>query len=330
MSVILDALRRSRNRGDGSARTSAAGPRQVPAALGLAASSSFATSGRRAARRRLLGLGLLLVIGLGAWAVVQVARVLVTNDAPAAQSAANPAGRPSSAAASDAPVVPPPAASSTEPRVILRSAPPPDVQPARARNERPDLLNQFQLAVRHQTQGDDEEALKHYRAVLAADARNVPAHNNLGLLYYRRGSTKEAVDYFRRAIALDPQYVKARSNLAVALMDAGRLAEARAEVRAAMALEPRNADLIVNLALIEKADRHRERAVELLVRATGEQPTNALAHYNLALVYDEQGAGARAYDHYTRFIAFAGPEQAALASEVRRRLTVLTTPLAAR
>ena len=328
MSVILDALRRSRHRGDGSARTSAAEPRRVPAALGLASSSSIVSSGRHVARRRLLGLGLLLVIGLGAWAVVQVARVLVTNDAPAAQSAANPARQPSSPAASDAPTASPPAAGSTESRVILSSAPPPDAQAVRAPNERPDLVNQFQLAVRHQTQGSDEEALKHYRAVLAADPRNVRAHNNLGLLYYRRGSTREAVDYFRRAIALDPQYVKARSNLAVALLDAGRLAEARAEVRTAMALEPRNADLIVNLALIEKADRQRERAIELLVRATGEQPRNALAHYNLALVYDEQGAVARAYDHYTRFIAFAGPEQAALASEVRRRLTMLTTQLA--
>jgi tetratricopeptide (TPR) repeat protein len=276
-----------------------------------------------------LGLGLLLVIGLGAWAVVQVARVLVSNDTPAAQAEAHPAGRPSPAAGSDAPGAPP-AASSAEARVILRSAPPPDVQVARAPNEGADLVNQFQLAVRHQTQGNDAEALKHYRAVLAADARNVQATNNVGLLYHGRGSTTEAVDYFRRAIALDPQYVRARSNLAVALMEAGDLVAARTEVRAALALEPRNADLIVNLALIERADRHRERALELLVRATGEQPTNALAHYNLALVYDEQGEVARAYDHYTRFLAFAGPEHAALASDVRRHLSMLATQPAPR
>ena len=190
------------------------------------------------------------------------------------------------------------------------------------------MANHFELAVRDQTLGNDDEALKHYRAVLASDALNVQAHNNLGLLYHRRGKTQDAVDQFRQALALDPQYVKARSNLAVALMEAGRLPEARAEVRAAMALEPRNTDLIVNLALVEKADHHRERAIELLVRATGDQPTNALAHYNLALAYDEQGTTARAYDHFNKFIAHAGPEHAALVSDVRRRLTALSTQLA--
>src|SRR5678816_1425590 len=125
-----------------------------------------------------------------------------------------------------------------------------------------------------------------YRAVLAADRFNVEAHNNLGLLYHRRGSPKEAIEQFRQAIAINAEYVKARNNLAVVLMEAGRLAEARAELRSAMIVEPRDPDVIVNLALVENADRHREEAIEWLVRAIGYQPAHAMAHYNVAVLYD--------------------------------------------
>jgi Flp pilus assembly protein TadD len=334
------------------------------------------TSGVRPARTRLVGLGLLLVIGLGAWAAIQVARTLITNYAPPAQSSASfppvratpQASAPTPATPQQKPVPPPPASvasgapmtspsgSVAAPRanrpfrsagatVVLRSAPgrepqTPSPQPA-TRDAGPDAatsepkpqspndgVNHFELAVRYHNLGNYDEALKHYLAVLAADEFNVEARNNLGLLYHRRGMTTEAVDQFRRAIAINPQYVKARSNLAVVLMDAGRPAEARAELRAAMTLEPRNADLIVNLALVEKADQHRDRAIELLVRAIGYQPTHGMAHYNAAVLYEEQSALALAYDHYTEFLKYGGPDHGELLSDVQRRLLILKPRLA--
>jgi Tfp pilus assembly protein PilF len=165
--------------------------------------------------------------------------------------------------------------------------------------------------------------LTHYLAVLAADEFNIEARNNLGLLYHRQGKTIEAVDQLRRAIAINPQYVRARSNLAVVLMAAGRLPEARAELRTALAIQPRNADLTVNLALVEKADHHRDQAIELLVRAIGYQPTNGLAHYNVAVLYEEQNAIPLAYDHYAAFLKYGGADQGELLSQVQRRLLLL-------
>jgi tetratricopeptide (TPR) repeat protein len=184
-------------------------------------------------------------------------------------------------------------------------------------------MNHFELAVRYHNLGNYEEALKHYLAVLAADEFNVEARNNLGLLYHKRGQTKDAIDQFRRAIAIHPRYVKARSNLGVVLLDAARLAEARAELRAAMTIESRNVDLLVNLALVEKADQHRDQAIELLVRAIGYQRTHGVAHYNVAVLYEEQSALALAYDHYTEFLKYAGPEHGELLSDVQRRLVIL-------
>jgi tetratricopeptide (TPR) repeat protein len=191
-----------------------------------------------------------------------------------------------------------------------------------------DGTNHFELAIRYHNLGNYEQALKHYLAVLAADEFNVEARNNLGLLYHTRRQTTQAVDQFRRAIAINPRYVKARNNLAVVLTDAGRFAEARAELRAAMAIAPRNADLIVNMALVEKADSHRDQAIELLVRAIGNEPSHGMAHYNVAVLYEEQNALARAYDHYTEFLKYGGPEHGELLSDVQRRLVALKPKLA--
>jgi hypothetical protein len=116
VSVILDALRRHRKRDEDADPHTGAAPRQVPAGLGLGGSSPPATSGARPARTRILGLGLLLVIGLGVWAAIQVARTLITTySAPAQSSASLPPdrGAPSSASPATPPVapVPPPPAS---------------------------------------------------------------------------------------------------------------------------------------------------------------------------------------------------------------------------
>ncbi len=184
-------------------------------------------------------------------------------------------------------------------------------------------VDHFALALRYQNVGDFEHAREHYLAVLAENDFNVEARNNLALLFHGREMTSEAIDQFHRAIQINPRYTKARSNLAVVLTGAGRLAEARAELRAALDIEPRSADLLVNLALVEKADQHSEQAVELLIRALGMSPGHAAAHYNLAVLYEERDALALAFDHYTAFLQYAGPEHGTLLADVQRRVRAI-------
>jgi tetratricopeptide (TPR) repeat protein len=177
----------------------------------------------------------------------------------------------------------------------------------------PPAVDHFGLAVKYHGLGNFAQALTHYEAVLLEDEFNVEARNNLGLLYHERGLTA--------------QYLRARGNLAVVLMNAGRLAEARAELRAALAIDPRNADLLVNMALVEKADEQPDAAIELLLRALGEQPFHAAAHYNLAVLYDEAGERGRAQDHYNDFLAHGGPEHGERLSAVKRRVEELAPDL---
>src|SRR6185436_18169629 len=50
--------------------------------------------------------------------------------------------------------------------------------------------------------------------------------------------------------------------------------------------------------------------MELLLRAIGYQPTHAMAHYNVALSYDEQSALTLAYEHYTEFLKYGDRNRA--------------------
>ena len=324
MSVILDALRRARRGQDAHPGRPLPRPApRVPAGLGLAMTPPI---GARPARTRWVAIVALIVIVLGAWAAVQVARRLgVSDTTPAPQSTTT---RPSSSqepTARAAPITPraveaPP--SSAPPATPL--PPPAAALPrARAADTEPSAARHFDQAVAYHARGKLDEAAKQYLAAIAQDDRNLEAHNNLGLLYRSRGEDVKAVEQFRRALAIDPRYVTARNHLAVLLIDAGRFAEARRELNDGLALDPRNIDLVVNLALVEKGERHDERAMELLLRAVGDRPAHAAAHYNLALLYDQRRSFALAYDHYTDFLAYAGPEYGAAIADVRRRLQAL-------
>jgi len=349
MSVILDALRRARGVGDrrptpAAPPAGATGPRTVPAGLGLG-SAPGGPPWPRTQWVRWAGAAVLVV--LSAWAVVQFVprgseRSAPTSlPTPVAQTAPPlAASAPAVAAATTVPeasggaasVAPRPRAGSRvrrpEPRAQRREPSAESLEPRtqarepRAQSQEPSV-DHFALAIRYQNLGDFEQALKHYLAVLAEDEFNVEARNNLGLLYHGRGLTNDAIDQFRRAILINPRYIKARSNLAVVLTSAGRLAEARAELRAALAIEPRNVDLVVNMALVDKADRRPEQAMELLVRAVGDRPDHAAAHYNLAVLYEERGSLALAYDHYHAFLKYAGPEHGALLTDVQQRAQLI-------
>ena len=331
MSVILDALRRARRGTDapsgrpvtmrGQATT------RLPTGLGLGTTPPAAT---RTPRSRWFAIAAVIVIALGVWAAVRLAwRVGVPEGAssPAptrATAARTPTAAPAPAAATVSPAIPqPPAPQPAASAGSSGTSVPAPTARRQSAGATPFDRGQFERAVRYHTAGKLDEAAKDYLAAIAQNDRHVEARNNLGLLYRTRGETVLAIEQFRRALAIDPRYVTARNHLAVLLIDAGRAAEARRELDAGLSLDPRNVDLLVNLALVEKAERHDERAMELLLRALGDRPGHAAAHYNLALLYDEQRSFALAYDHYTDFLAYAGPEYGAAVADVRRRVQAL-------
>ncbi|MGE5813284.1 MAG: tetratricopeptide repeat protein, partial [Acidobacteriota bacterium] len=245
MSLILDALRK----GSRSSRT-------APTAEAAHADSVLATLGYgpgpkgRTSTGRTFGLvAVLFVVAAGAcW--------LRPTTFPSEPSA--PASRPSRATGPlDRPAAPQPRREAPT-QVARRTVSEPigassAREPSLARPRAPSWRSDFGLALYYQRAGDLEQALAHYRAVLARNEMNPEAHNNLGLLYQQKGLLDESVREFQRATLINPRYARAHSNLGVTFMRQGKPDLARAEFELASSLDPRDADARVNLALVQRS-----------------------------------------------------------------------------
>ena len=185
----------------------------------------------------------------------------------------------------------------------------------------------FKLAVYYQRAGDLDTALTHYRALLQRNELNAEAHNNLGLLYQQKGQLDQAIPQFQRAILIDPKYAKAHNNLGVALLRSGNADASATEFQAVLAGDPKDVDALVNLALALKAAGNQGKAQETLLRAIAVRSTSAAAHYNLALLYEQDQEMASAIDHYRAFLTHAGVEYANLTGDVRKRVETLSARL---
>lgn len=119
-------------------------------------------------------------------------------------------------------------------------------------------------------QGDDSQALDHYRAALQFNPRSTGAHFNTANLLADGGDAQRAIEHYRLAIRYGARDALAYYNLGIALLDAGRPAEAQTELRRALALDPASADTLNNLGIalgstgrLAEAIEHFRRAIEL-------------------------------------------------------------------
>ena len=188
-------------------------------------------------------------------------------------------------------------------------------------------VDHWKLALYYHRNGDFENALVQYRAVLETNELNAEAQNNLGLLYLDKHLYDEATQAFRRATFIDPKYFKAHNNLGIALLKSGNVDAAVSEFRWIVAQDARNLEALTNLALALKAGSRLEESREVLQRAITTNARYAPAHYNLALVYEESGDLMRAIQHYETFLSVNTAENASLGAEVRARVQTLKAKL---
>lgn len=118
----------------------------------------------------------------------------------------------------------------------------------------------FALALDLETVGATDEAIDAYQRLLAADARHVEAHINLGHLVHEQGRAEEAEAHYRRALAEAPGHTTALFNLGVALEDRERFDEAVVAYEQAIAGDPDHADAHFNVARLHEAAGRRAAA----------------------------------------------------------------------
>ena len=137
-------------------------------------------------------------------------------------------------------------------------------------------------------EGNLDEAETVLRSALTADLFFAPAHNNLGVVYYRQKAFYRAAWEFQYAARLMPHSPQPRNNLGLVYEAVGQLATAEKWFDEALALEPDNPELIGNLARVRvrSGERNPEtRALlEDLVLKTEDTQWAAWARRQLAVM----------------------------------------------
>ena len=115
------------------------------------------------------------------------------------------------------------------------------------------------LAAELEENGQPDQAIEVYRAILFSGEFTADDHFDLAELLYLAGDLSAARERYYVAIELDEDFVEARSNLGCVLAEQGDLALAEAAFRGALEYHPDYADAHYHLArLLDRQDRSAE------------------------------------------------------------------------
>jgi tetratricopeptide (TPR) repeat protein len=126
---------------------------------------------------------------------------------------------------------------------------------------RNNILAEYNLGEALARQGDEADAIIHYRAALAMEPNRVEAayntqrqtHYNLGLIYWKHQQWPAAEEQFRACVKDSPDLANAHYNLGAVLAAEGKPEDALKEFREADRLEPGKASEAEYLATFENA-----------------------------------------------------------------------------
>ena len=181
----------------------------------------------------------------------------------------------------------------------------------------------FNLGVYYQKQGNIDNAVKEYEAVLTLDPENAEAHNNLGVIYREKNELDKAAEHYQFVVSLNPDMEEAHNNLGVIYYLKGSYKEAGAEYRKALELNPGNLKSLINIGLVYKSQGQTKKAIEIMEDVLAEDTFQTEAHYNLAILYEEMGHQEMATWHYTLFIKNADSDYTELKEVVRTHIKEL-------
>ncbi len=130
-------------------------------------------------------------------------------------------------------------------------------------------LSRLALARAYENLGRFGKAEELYRAMLAADRRDVRAMNGLGRLYLRAGDNEKAMEFYEQVLAIEPKNAEA-------CLDVGLIHQTLGDRLREMGNE-------------EKARQHYTNGMNALEIALRERPGNVPTRAALALLYADIG-----------------------------------------
>ena len=150
--------------------------------------------------------------------------------------------------------------------------------------------------------GDFDEAIRHYRAAIAAAPANVRGYDNLGLTFLLQGHLSEAVQAFNQAIAVAPWDAAAHNDLGLALWRLDRRSEAQAQVVEALRLQPDFPEARVALGTALLAQGNLEDAATQFSLALAARPGHGDALNHLGELRLKQGRLPEAAACFDRWV----------------------------
>lgn len=155
--------------------------------------------------------------------------------------------------------------------------------------------------------GDEAPAIANYREAIKIDPKLSGVHFELGNLFYNSTDEKlraEAEPEFKAALAANPNDEKSLLMMGMIAAKRGDLKAAADDYSRVLQLQPDDGDAALELAKILITMNQDEKAQQLLERAIQIDPSNAVAHYRLAIMYRRQGKTEEAYkqvDEYKKY-----------------------------
>ncbi|MEQ1621089.1 MAG: tetratricopeptide repeat protein [Methylococcales bacterium] len=126
---------------------------------------------------------------------------------------------------------------------------------------------EFKLATIFQQQNDYKQAIVHYESILAQQAGNVLALNNLAWVYSQQNDPK-AIEYGKKAFEIAPESAAIVDTYGYILIKQGQLTEGLKVLEKAASLAPKAYDIQYHLAEAYKANGNKQKAREILANIT--------------------------------------------------------------
>jgi tetratricopeptide (TPR) repeat protein len=137
-------------------------------------------------------------------------------------------------------------------------------------------------------------AIEDFKQVLALDARNVPAHVQLGWAYAEQKMWDEAKGHLLSAVALDPNNAGAHANLAWVYAEKKRWQDAQEQARKAIDLDPKNAYPHATLAWAYQSSGQHDLAIAEYEKSLELNPALDNSRLALGIEYCNKGNSVRA------------------------------------
>jgi arylsulfatase A-like enzyme/Flp pilus assembly protein TadD len=139
----------------------------------------------------------------------------------------------------------------------------------------PDVLNAYGVALSDLGRGP--QAREQFERVLAIDANNAPALQNLGILSLRQDNVPAAFNYLNHALELNPRLPLALNTLGVAYARTNDIAHAVDAWNRAIEIDPRQYDALLNVGIVLAKSGNTADARDALTRFVNTAPKSRYA-----------------------------------------------------